>query len=102
MAYVMAVVYQLEGDQPLETLEEFIKTLPENALYFTNPLVMPDFDEAEFEALVSYCTPDTGRWEEARSILEVMQRTWVYSTQFIAQSLGLTENEVLDILEKSQ
>jgi hypothetical protein len=102
MAYVMAVVYQLEGDQPLEMLEEFIKTLPENALYFTNPLVMPDFDEAQFEALVYYYNPDTGQREEARSILEIMQKTWVYSTQFIAQHLGLTEEQVLDILEKSK
>jgi hypothetical protein len=102
MAYLMAVVYTLESDQPVEMSEEFIKTLPENAVYVTNPLVMPDFEEPQFETLVYYYSPETGQLEEARSILEIVQRTWVYSTQFIAQRLGLTEAQVLEVLEASR
>lgn len=102
MTYIMAVVYKIEGDEPIEFQEEFIKTLPENALYFTNPLVMPEFEENQFDAMVYYYDPDTGRRQEARSMLEVVQKTWVYSTQAIAQHLGLTEEQVLEVLEASR
>jgi predicted adenine nucleotide alpha hydrolase (AANH) superfamily ATPase len=105
MAYVMAVVYKLESDEPIEILEKFIETLPQNALYFTNPLVMPDSELNEvnqFDAVVYYYDPNTGRREEARSILEIVEKSWVYSTEFIAQHLGLTEEQVLEVLEASR
>ena len=102
MAYVMAVVYKLESDEPIEILEKFIETLPQNALYFTNPLVMPDFELNQFDAVVYYYDPTTGRREEARSILEIVEKSQVYSTEFIAQHLGLTEEQVLEVLEASR
>lgn len=102
MTYIMAVVYKIEGDEPIETQEEFIKTLPENALYFTNPLVMPEFEETQLDAIVYYYDPDTGQRQEARSILEIVQKTWVYSIQDIAERLGLSEEQVLKIVKDSR
>jgi len=98
MKYAMAVLYELEGDEPIAAQDAFIKTLPENALYVTNPLICPDGVEDGFDIDVHYYTPRGVRLQ-MESIIGLEMRTWVYSTAYIAHRLGLTEDEVLEVLE---
>ena len=103
MAYVMAVLYHLEGDEPVEAQEALIKTLPENALYVTNPLIAPTWgDEGlHFDIDVYHYTPD-GYRKPMPSIIEVSMMMPSYSHAYIGERLGLTEDEVRKVLEANR
>lgn len=108
MAYVMAVLYHLEGDEPVAAQEALIEGLPQNALYVTNPLVMPSWDTTDgegpncgFDLDAFYYTPDGVR-KEVASIVEIHMMMPSYSHAYIGELLGLTEQEVYAVLETEQ